>query len=64
MTWKEKVKYVRVKLKMTQPELAKATGISLVTIARWETTDSVPQPKLLGKFLDFCEKNNIQIEEK
>ena len=64
MTWREKVKYVRVKLQMTQPELSKATGISLVTIARWETTDSAPQPKLMGKFLEFCEKNKIEIEEK
>jgi len=63
MTWSEKVKYVRIRLQMTQVELSKATGIPVVTIARWETTNSEPQPKSRGKFLSFCEENNIFLEE-
>ena len=59
MTWSEKVKYVRVKLQMTQAELSKETGIPVVTIARWETTNSEPQPKSMGKFLSYCEKKKI-----
>lgn len=59
MTWSEKVRYVRIKLQMTQVELSRATGIPVVTIARWETTDSEPQPKSMGKFLAFCDEKNI-----
>lgn len=63
MTPKEQVLYVRLKLKMTQSELAKATGIPLVTIARWETSTKVPQAKQFGKFLDYCETHNIQFDK-
>lgn len=62
MTLKEKLIYVRTELQMTQSDLAKATGISSVTIARWETIDCVPQPKLYGKFLKFCKKNKIEFK--
>lgn len=59
MTWKEKVKYVRLKLQLTQAELSQETGIPLVTIARWECSNTEPRIKLKGKFLSFCEKKNI-----
>lgn len=63
MNLKEKLIFVRTKLKLTQNELAKLTGISAITIARWETIDMVPQPKSYGKFLEFCEKNNIKFDD-
>jgi len=63
MKLKDKVKYVRIKLQLTQVELAQKTGISAITIARWETDeDCNPQPKLLGKFLAFCEENHIDFD--
>ena len=64
MTLKEKLIYVRTELQMTQVELAKATGISNITIARWETQDMVPQPKSYGKFLAFCKANGITFDDK
>lgn len=53
--------FVRIKLQLTQTELAKATGISQTIIARWETTSKEPQPKSYGKFLAFCEVEGISL---
>ncbi len=63
MKWSEKVRLVRIKLQMTQVQLSEATGIPVVTIARWETTDAEPQPKTLGKFLAFCKENDIDFND-
>ena len=37
MTFGEKVLFVRTKLLLTQTQLAKELGVSVVTISRWET---------------------------
>lgn len=63
MEWKDKVKYARIIMKMTQLDLSKATGISAVTIARWETGKIKPQSKQIGKFIEFCNKNKIEFNE-
>ncbi len=63
MDFKDKVKYVRRKLKLTQEQLAKETGISKVTIARWESSDIEPHMISYGKFLDYCEKNSITFDD-
>lgn len=61
MTLKEQLIYVRTKLQLTQAELAEKTGIAQITIARWETIDTIkPQVKAYGKFLAFCELNKIK----
>ena len=62
MTFAEKVLYVRTKLLLTQSQLAKELGVSLVTIARWETQNKKPQAVQYGKFLAFCEKKHIIFE--
>lgn len=62
MTPKEQVIYVRLKMKMTQAELSKAIGVPLVTIARWETSTKAPRAKQYGRFLEYCEKNNITFD--
>ena len=62
MTFAEKVLYVRTKLLLTQFQLAKELGVSLVTIARWETQNKKPQAVQYGKFLAFCEKKHIIFE--
>ena len=60
MTLSEKVKYVRAKLRLTQKELSKKTGIPENTIVKWETEQTTkPQMSNYGKFLDFCELNGI-----
>lgn len=63
MKLKDQVKYVRRTLKLTQEQLAQKTGISKVTIARWESNEVEPHMISYGKFLDFCEKNNIEFKE-
>lgn len=63
MKLKDQLKYVRRKLKLTQDQLAQQTGISKVTIARWESSDVEPQMISYGKFLDFCEKNAIEFND-
>lgn len=63
MKLKDQLKYVRRKLKLTQDQLAKETGISKVTIARWESNDVDPHMISYGKFIDFCEKNGIKFKD-
>ena len=63
MKLKDQVKYVRSKLKLTQDQLSQKTGISKVTIARWESNDVEPHMVSYGKFIDFCEKNGIEFKE-
>lgn len=41
---------------MTQAQLAKELGVSIVTITRWETQSRKPQLLQYGKFLQYCEK--------
>lgn len=62
MTFGEKVLFVRTKLLLTQFQLAKELGVSLATVARWETQNKKPQAVQYGKFLAYCEKNNIKFE--
>ena len=63
MKLKDQSKYVRCKLKLTQEQLAQEIGISKVTITRWENSDVEPHMISYGKFLDFCEKNNIEFKD-
>lgn len=64
MTLSEKVKYVRAKLRLTQKELSKKTGIPENTIIKWETEQTTkPQMSNYGKFIDFCENNGIDLKK-
>ena len=63
MELSSKLKYVRCKLKLTQEQLAQKTGISLVTIARWESGSVQPRMVSYGKFLEFCEKNDVKFDD-
>ena len=63
MTLSEKVKYVRAKLRLTQKELSKKTGIPENTIIKWETEQTIkPQMSNYGKFVDFCEGNGFVVK--
>lgn len=64
MEIKDQVKLVRRKLLLTQAQLSKETGISTITIARWESVEGIkPQMVSYGKFLAYCEKNGIRFED-
>ena len=60
MKLKDQVKYVRRTLKLTQEQLAQKTGISKVTIARWESNEVEPQMISYEQFLNFYDKKKKQ----
>lgn len=64
MDFKEKVKYVRMKLYLSQETLAEELGITFATVNRWETGKHLPTLEMQRKFYDYCKKNDIQFEEK
>lgn len=59
MTFSEQCIYVRTKLLLTQKSFANSLGVSVVTVARWETQKRKPHAIQYGKFLSFCESNGI-----
>ena len=63
MEFKDKVRFVREKLCLSQQDLAKATGISFNTINRWENGLRKPTYVLQRKFNEFCESKNIVFSE-
>jgi transcriptional regulator, cro/CI family len=63
MEFQDKVKYVRMKLYLSQEALAKELGVSFATICRWEKGNRTPQLMTLGRFYAFCEKKGIKFEE-
>ena len=64
MTFADKVKFVRMKLYLSQAQLAKEIGVSFATVNRWESKGYEPQLASVGRFNDFCEKHGIIFEEK
>ena len=63
MEFKDKLIYVRAKLKITQDTLAKELGVSFATINRWENGNTKPSKTAIVNFNEFCENNNIKIKE-
>ena len=64
MTFADKVKHVRMKLYLSQMQLANEIGVSFATFNRWENQGIESRLAHLGKFHDFCEKHNIAFDEK
>ncbi len=63
LKFSDAVKFVRMKLGLSQTELANAIGVSLPTVSRWENEDREPRMKTLGKFYAFCREKGIDFEE-
>lgn len=63
MTFADKVRQVRMKLYMSQSQLAKELGVSFAAVNRWKNQNIEPQIASLGKFNDFCQKNGIQFKD-
>ena len=63
MKFGDAVKFVRMKLGLSQTELAKAIGVSLPTVSRWENEGREPQMKTLGRFYEFCREKGIDFGE-
>lgn len=59
MSFSEKIKQVRNKLKLSQEDLAHELGVSFATINRWENGNYNPSRLAKKVFDEFCIKHNI-----
>ena len=63
MRFGDAVKFARLKLGLSQTELADAIGVALPVTSRWENENREPQMKTLGKFYAFCREKGIDFWE-
>jgi DNA-binding transcriptional regulator YiaG len=63
MEFKDKVKYIRKKLLMSQTEFAKTMGVSFAAVNRWENGRAQPNYTAQKNLRDICQKNGIAFEE-
>ncbi len=63
MQFKDKLKFVRAELLITQSELAKELGVSFCTINRLENGKNQPNFLTQKRLEYFCRKNNVVFEE-
>ncbi len=56
MEFKDKFKTARLKLMMSQQEIAKELKVSFATVNRWETGRNKPNFKAQKAFHDLCKK--------
>lgn len=61
MSFSEKVKAVRSKLKLTQEELAHKLGVSFATVNRWESGSYRPSKMGQRVFEEFLRKNKVNL---
>jgi DNA-binding transcriptional regulator YiaG len=60
MKFSQKVKEVRVKLELSQEQLAREIGVTFSTVNRWENGKTQPNNLAKKVFNEFCKKNNIE----
>lgn len=63
MNFAEQVKYVRIKLHLSQVDFAKLIGVNFTTVNRWENGKTEPSYKAIRAFEIICIKNNISMDE-
>ncbi len=63
MEFKDKVKYVRQRLNLSQNELALMLGVDYCTVNKWEKGVYKPQPEKERIFSVFCKEHNIDFDE-
>lgn len=64
MDYKVIVKKLRNKMFLTQSEFAKELGVSIASVARWETGENDPTMKVKRKLNDLFIKYSVEMEEK
>ena len=64
MAYKVMVKKLRNKMFLTQSEFAKELGVSIASVARWETGENDPTMKVKRKLNDLFIKYSVEMEEK
>lgn len=63
MDYAKLIKFIREKKLLTQMELAEILHVSFTTISRWESGKFEPTMKIKRKIVEYCAKNNINMEE-
>lgn len=63
MEFKDKVKFAREKLVLSQAEFAKEIGVAFASVNRWEKGVRVPTYALQRKFYDYCRMKEIEFPE-
>ena len=61
--FKDKVKFARQKLMLSQADFAKELGVAFSTVNEWENGVRHPNYIMQRKFAAFCEGNNIVFED-
>lgn len=64
MDYKVMVKKLRNKMFLTQSEFAKEIGVSIASVARWETGENEPTMKMKRKLNDLFVMYSIKEESK
>lgn len=59
LNFNEQLRYVRLKLAITQTEMSKLLNIDLHTISRWECGVETPSKRNYNKFFEFCKSKNL-----
>ena len=55
---------LRVKLNLSQQEIAKVLGVSFPSISRWENGHNEPTKLVKVRIIEMLKENNIEIKEK
>lgn len=63
MDYKTIIKKLRNKMLLTQSEFAKELGVSIASVARWETGENEPTMKVKRKLQTLFKKYNLEEEE-
>lgn len=63
MTFAEKIKFARNKLKLSQEKFAVLLGVSFATVNRLENGRAVPSYATMESFNKLCKENEIQFVE-
>ncbi len=63
MDYKVMIKKLRNKMLLTQSEFAKELGVSIASVARWETGENEPTMKVKRKLALLFKKYGIEVDD-
>lgn len=63
MTYSDAIKKLRNKMLLTQTEFANYSGVSFMSINRWETGRFEPTMKIKRELASLFKKHGIKVEE-
>lgn len=63
MDYKVMIKKLRNKMFLTQSEFAKELGVSIASVARWETGENEPTMKVKRKLATLFKKYGIEVDD-